>query len=219
MKKVPVMVLASLCLAAFAAVQVSAANPTWKDAEKGLRGDWAKKYSNEKILKAEQNGSARNYEKIESGVKVSYCDIPAKVTAQQSGGKRVFNVTAIFRKTGGLFRYTGMSVGESEAAAEKGQEAPTKDQIKKLVADLYAKQNPGAKVTKVLLSDPELKKDSSAGRWWYNVGADVYIVDATGKSKKCTNDYTSVYRGEKGQEGVNASGPWQVEFIDDFVCK
>jgi hypothetical protein len=217
MKKGPVLVLASLCLAAFAAVHVSAAsNPTWKDAEKGIRGDWAKKYSQEKLLKIEQNGSARNYDKIESGVKVFYYDIPAKVTAQQSSGKRVFEVTAIFRNSGGKFVYTGMSVGESQAAAEKGQEAPTKDQIKKLVADLYAQQNPGVKVTKVLLSDPELKKDSSAGRWWYNVGADVYIVDASGKSKKLTNDYTSVYKGQKGQEGVDASGSWQVEFEDNF---
>jgi hypothetical protein len=221
MKKVPILVFAAVCFIAFAGINtnVSAANVSWGDVEKGLHSTWAKNYPKEKIIKIEKVGSPRDYEKVENGKKVAYCDYPAKVLAQQTSGKRVFNVTAIFRKTGGSFAYNGMSIGESTALAEKGQESPTKDEIKKLVSALYAKNNPGVKVTKVSLSDPELKKDSAKGRWWYNVGADVYITDKLGKSKKCVNDYTTVYKGVKGSEGVNASGPWQVYFLDDFVCK
>ena len=207
---------------------------SWKDAEKSLRIAWAKGYPNEKILKLEQNGEPDVYDKMKATgqtkidahgdkweyyTKNSFCRIPAKATVQQSGGQRVFNVSAIFRKAGKGFVFDDMGVGESEAVAQAGQGAPTKDEAKKLIADYWLSKHPETKVTKVAISAPEYKNDSSSGRWWYYTGADIYITDENGSSQKCSNDYTSIYKGEKGAEGKNSSGPWRVDFLDDPSCR
>jgi hypothetical protein len=229
------LILAAALVLAFAWLNPVSAEPcaTWKAAEKALRSAWAKGYPNEKIIKIEQNGEPTSYDKLKATGKTkidehgekweyykknTYCQVPAKVLVQQGSGKRVFNVSAIFRKAGSTFVFDDMGVGESYAMAEQGQEPPTKDEIKKLITDLWLEKNPGSKVTKVAISNPELKKDSSKGRWWYNTGADIYTVDASGNSKKCSNDYTTVYKGEKGMEGVSPAGPWKVYFLDDPSC-
>jgi hypothetical protein len=50
------------------------------------------------------------------------------------------------------------------------------------------------------------------------VGADIFIVAEDGTKQKCSNDYTTFYKGEKGLEGVDASGPYKVYFLDDPSC-
>jgi|GEM_PF-1316803 len=206
---------------------------SWKDAEKSLRSAWAKGYPNEKIIKIEQNGEPDVYDKMKSTGKTkidshgdkweyysknTFCRIPAKATVQQVGGLRIFNVSAIFRKSGKGFVFDDMGVGESEAVAKTGQGAPSKDEAKKLIADYWLEKHPETKVTKVAISAPEFKNDSRSGRWWYYTGADIYVTDENGNNRKCSNDYTSLYKGEKGAEGKDSSGPWKVDFLDNPVC-
>jgi hypothetical protein len=198
-------ILIALLNAAAADLPVS-----WKQAEAGIKATWAKQYANEKLISVEQNGEAKSYNKVENDVKVYYIDFPAKVTAEQKSGKVIFNVTAIFKKSGNNYNYTGMSVGESTAMANKGQEAPSKDEIKKLVAEYFVKKNPGKKVAKVLISPPEMGKSDK--RWWYKFGADVELDDKT----TYTNDDVYIFRGQKGSEGLDPSASWNVDAIGDF---
>jgi hypothetical protein len=207
---------------------------TWKEADKSLRSAWAKGYPNEKILKIEQNGEPSSYEKFKATgqtkidskgdkweyyTKNKFCRVPAKVTVQQGANQRIFNVSAIYRIAGKKFVFDDLGVGESEAVAAKGQEAPAKDEIKKMIADFWLEKNPNTKVEKVAISAPELKTDSSAGRWWYYTGADIHIIDEDGSKKKCSNDYTTLFKGEKGKEGVDPSGPWKIDFLDTPSCR
>lgn len=206
----------------------------WKEAEKSLRSAWGKGYPNEKIVKIEKNGEASSYDKMKATgqtktdargdkwefyAKNTYCRVPAKVLVQQGSGQRLFEVSAIFRKSGNTFVFDDLGVGESSAVAGAGQEAPAKDDIKALIAAHWEEKHPGTKVEKVAVSAPELKKDSKAGRWWYTTGADIHIVDENGTKKKCSNDYTTIHKGEQGKEGVDAGGPWKVYFLDDPDCK
>lgn len=206
----------------------------WSQAEAALRQAWPSKYPGEKILSIAAAGEPSSYEKMESTgktmkdakgdtyeylVKVVYCRVPAKVTAQRANGSQaIFDVSAIYKQTGSGFAFYEVGVSGSSEVASDNQKAPSKDEIKKMVAAHWVALHPNTKVEKVALSDPELNKDSSAGRWWYYVGADIYIVDEDGEKKKCSNDYTTVYKGEQGKEGVNASGPWKINFFDDPVC-
>lgn len=230
---VTVAILASFLM--LAGLQQSWAVPCapWKDAEKALSSAWTKGYPNEKILKIEANGEPSSYDKMKSTgqtkidahgdkweyySKNTFCRVPAKVLVQQGSGKRVFDVSAIYRKSGSKFVFDDIGVGESVPLAEAGQEAPSKDEIKKMIAGHWVELHPGTKVEKVAISAPELKKDSSAGRWWYTTGADIYIVNEEGQNQKCVNDYTTVHKGEKGQEGVDARGSWKIYFLDDPTC-
>lgn len=205
------------------------------DAEKALRNIWPKSYPGEKIESIAANGAASNYTKAEASgkdfideygnrwewvEKVKYCRVPGKVTVTRADGSRVlFNVSAIFRQDGKKFKFATIGVGSSEEVAGAGQEAPSKDEVKKLISALWLSQHPDHKVEKVAISAPEIKKDSSAGRWWYTTGADIHIINESGEKQKCSNDYTTVYKGEKGQEGKNPAGPWQVYFLDDPSCR
>ncbi len=226
--------LTSLFIFAFSQAAMAVPCATWKEAEKSLRGAWAKGYPNEKILKIEQSGEPSSYEKFKSTgqtkidskgdkweyyTKNKFCRVPARVTVQQGANQRIFNVSAIYRVAGKKFFFDDLGVGESEAVAAKGQEAPAKDEIKRMITELWLQKNPNTKVEKVAISAPELKTDSSAGRWWYYTGADIHIIDEDGSKKKCSNDYTSLYKGEKGKEGVDASGPWQIDFFDTPSCR
>jgi len=229
-----VALLAAILVVASTQLVLAVPCASWKDAEKSLRSAWAKGYPNEKIITIEQNGEASTYDKMKATgqtkidahgdkweyyAKNTFCRVPAKVLVQQGGGKRIFNVSAIFRKAGSKFVFDDMGVGESEAVAGAGQEAPAKDDIKQLISAHWVELHPGTKVQKVAISAPELKRDSKAGRWWYTTGADIHIVDEDGQAKKCVNDYTTVYKGEKSREGVDASGPWKVYFLDDPTCR
>lgn len=231
----PIIILATVFIFSFANVQPLKADTcaSWADAEKSLRSAWLKGYPGEKIIKIEQNGQPSSYEKFKSTGKTKidehgdkweyytknkFCQVPARVLVQQSSGQRIFNVSAIFRMSGNKFIFDNMGVGDSYAVAESGQQPPTKDEIKKLIASYWLEKNPKTKVVKVAISAPELKKDSSTGRWWYTTGADIYTVDENGRNKKCSNDYTTIHKGEKGKEGVDPSGSWKVYFLDDMTC-
>lgn len=224
---------------ALAALQPLAAAPCApaKDAEAAIRKAWPGKYPGETIQKYEPNGEPSAYTKLESTGKETideygnrweyvknavYCRIPAKVTAKRSSGSLVvFDVSAIFRNVSGVYSFMGIGVGGSSELAASGQEAPSKDAIKKLIADLWVSLHPGNRVERVAISDPELKKDSAAGRWWYTTGADIYVIDENGTKQKCSNDYTTIFKGEPGKEGVNAgpSLPWKASFLDDPSCR
>ncbi|QOX80219.1 hypothetical protein FY034_15175 [Trichlorobacter lovleyi] len=207
---------------------------SWKDAEMSLRKAWAKGYPTEKILSIVQDGEPSSYDKLKSTgqtkidahgdkwefyAKNSYCRVPAKVTVRQSSGQRVFSVSAIYRKSGKGFVFDDMGVGQSSAVAPSAQQAPSKDEFKKMIAAYWLELHPETKVETVKATDAEYKNDSSTGRWWYNIGADIYIVSENGARQKCSNDYTTLYKGEKGKEGVDASGPWKVYFLDDPSCR
>ena len=207
---------------------------SWKDADKALRAAWAKGYPKEKILKLESNGAPSSYEKMkptgdtkidehgrtwEYYQKNTFCRVPAKAVVEQPSGPRNFEISAIFRKDGSRFVFDDIGVGESTAVANAGQEAPAKEEIKKLIAAYWEQQHPGSKVENVAISAPELKKDTAKGRWWYTTGADIFITDTAGVKQKCSNDYTTLHKGEKGQEGVAAAGEWKVYFLDSPTCK
>lgn len=205
------------------------------EAEAAIRKAWPAKYPGETIQKYESAGEASAYTKLETTGKetideygnrweyvknATYCRIPARVTARRASGSMVvFDVSAIFRQVGGAYSFMNIGVGGSSEVASSGQEAPGRDAIKKLIADLWVSLHPGSKVERVAISDPELKKDSTAGRWWYTTGADIYVTDENGTKQKCSNDYTTIFKGETGKEGVNASGPWKASFLDDPACR
>lgn len=226
--------VAIVALVAFQGTAWAVPCASWQEAEKAIRGAWGKKYPGEKILKVEANGEATSYDKLKATgqtkidsrgdkweyyTKNTFCRVPGKVVAQQGSGKRVFEVSAIFRKAGSKFVFDDLGVGESSAVAEAGQQAPSKDEIKKLIAAHWVDLHPGSTVDKVAISDAEYKKDSSKGRWWYTTGADIYVTTEDGQKQKCVNDYTTVYKGEQGAEGVDASGPWKVYFLDTPSCR
>jgi hypothetical protein len=219
------------CFLSLPALAVPCAS--WKEAERSLRAAWAKGYPNEKILKVEPNGEPSSYDKLhstgqekideygdkwEAYARQTFCRVPAKVQVQRGAGQAAMEVSAIFAQKGGKFVFDDIGVGESTEVAAAGQQAPSKDEIKKMISAYWLSKNPNTKVEKVAVATPELKRDSAAGRWWYSAGADIYIVDEDGEKKKCSNDYTTIYKGEKEKEGVDPSGPWKVYFLDDPSC-
>lgn len=206
---------------------------SWTTAESQIKSAWPKKYPGEKILKISANGAASSYEKMESTgqeriesdaeryeyfVKVSYCRVPARVSVKRSNGSEsLYEVSAIFKQGATGYQFSDIAVGDSSEVAASGQEPPTKDEIKKLIAELWISLHPDNRVEKVALSDPELKKDTGKNRWWYNVGADIYIINADGDKQKCVNDYTSIYRGSEGKEGQD-NGPYRALFLETPSC-
>jgi hypothetical protein len=200
-----------------------------------LRSAWPSKYPGETIQKLEPAGAPSSFEKEESTgkqkidehgdryehfVKVTYCRVPAKATILRAGGSQVvFEVSAIYKQTAGGFVFSDIGVSGSSEVAGTGQEPPSKEDAKKLIADYWVQKNPGTRVEKVAISTPELKKDASAGRWWYTTGADIYVIQQDGTKQKCSNDYTTIYKGTQGKEGVDASGPYKVYFLDDPSCQ
>jgi len=206
---------------------------SWKDAEKALRTAWAKGYPNEKLLSLDPDGEPSSYDKVKSTnqqkideygdqweaySKQTFCRVPAKALAQQGQGQRKFQVSAIYLQTGSKFVFDDLGVGESESVAQSGQEAPAKDDIKKLITAYWLETHPGSKVEKVGVSTPELKTDSRGGRWWYTAGADIFVVGEGGARQKCSSDFTTLYKGTKGKEGVDASGPYKVYFLGNPSC-
>ncbi len=207
----------------------------WKTAETHLRTNWGKKYAGETVLKIVADGEPSTYEKMESTgkekigndgnryeyfEKVIYCRVPAKVTVKRANGTQtVFDVSAIYKVKGKSFQFDNIGVSGNSEVAGEGQEAPSKDVIKKAIADQWKAENPGHSVDKVAVTDPELKKDSSENRWWYNVGADIFITDENGIKKKCVNDYTTIYKGEPGKEGQDSSGPYKADFLEKPSCR
>jgi len=208
--------------------------PAWSDADKELRNAWARGYPNEKIVTLEANGQPDAYEKdkatgetkideygtmIALYIKVTYYRIPAKALVQIGAAQKVYSLAAIFRSEGEDIVFDDIAVGGSTDVAQAGQEAPSKDLAKQLIAAHFESLNPGYKVQEVKCSDPERKSQASKGRWWYATGADIYVVDPSGAKKRYSNDMTNIYKGEKGQEGVNPSGDWKVNFVDKPMPK
>jgi hypothetical protein len=231
--RLELLVAVVVCFAVVPAAVAAVPCASWKTAEKDLRAAWAKGYPNEKLVSVTANGEASAYDKLKSTgqekideygdkweaySKQKFCRVPATAVAQQGAGQRKFSVSAIYVVKGGKFSFDDIGVGESQAIAAAGQEAPSKDDMKKMIAAYYVEKNPNVKVEKVALSAAELKADSSKGRWWYSVGADIFIVAEDGTKQKCSNDYTTFYKGEKGLEGVDATGPYKVYFLDDPSC-
>jgi hypothetical protein len=207
---------------------------TWTVAQGHLKANWGKKYPGEKIQSVTANGAASSYEKMESTgkekidsngdryeylEKVIYCRVPAKVAVTRANGtKTVFSVSAIYKVKGKTYQFDNIGVSGNEEVAAEGQEAPSKDIIKKAIADEWIAKHPDHKVEKVAVTDPELKKVPSENRWWYNVGADIFIINEEGVKQKCVNDYTSIYKGELGSEGQNTASPYKADFFENPTC-
>ena len=204
---------------------------SWQVAESSLRSAWAKGYPNEKILKLTQNGEPSAYDKLKSTnqekidaygdkweayARQKFCRVPATALVNQDGGQRQFDVSAIFVVNGNKYTFDDIGVGASSAVAQAGQEAPGKDEIKKMLTAFWLQAHPGTKVERIATGKAELNQ--SEKRWWYYVGADIYIVNEEGQKQKCSSDYGTIYKGEKGQEGVNPSGPWKAGFLVDPSC-
>jgi len=204
--------------------------PGWEEAEANLREAWERGYPNEKIIKLEQAGPPDTFEKeIPTGetkideygehhayiAKSKFVRIPAKALVQQGAGQKIFSLAAVFQEQDGdEFVFEDMLVGGSQEVVQAGQETPTKDQAKQLIAALWESMNPGVKVTEVKCADLERKSQSSKGRWWYATGADLSVTEADGSKKVYSNDMTNIFKGVKGAEGVDPSGDWKCAFID-----
>lgn len=227
-------VASALSLVAVARPALAVDCASWSVADKELRSAWAKGYPNEKIVTLEQNGAPDEYTKPKATgqttidehgrtweyyTKNKFCRVPAKALVQQGAGQKNFSVSAIFRKDGASsFVFEDIGVGDSTDVAQASQSAPSKDHVKELIAAYWVSQNPGTKVDTVKCSDPELKTQNSKGRWWYTTGADIYVVDENGAKEKCSNDMTTIYKGEKGKEGIDPRGDFKVYFLDKPVC-
>lgn len=208
--------------------------PTWAEADEALRTAWARGYPKETLVSLEAHGEPDAYEKDkltgetkidEYGViralyiKVTYFRIPAKALVQVGAMQKIYSLAAIFRSEQGGVVFDDIAVGGSTEVAQAGQEAPSKELARQLIAAHFESLNPGLQVQEVKCSDPERKSQASKGRWWYATGADIYTADASGAKKRYSNDMTNLYKGDKGQEGVNPSGDWKVHFVDKPMPK
>ncbi|MCL4457848.1 MAG: hypothetical protein M1147_08640 [Nitrospirae bacterium] len=220
-------IISILCWASFSSADCVA----WKETEQIIRANWAKKYPGEKILKIERTGESSVYEKeigtgktkkdprtgdiYEYFVKVPFCQEPVRVHVERASGTKVeFNTSWHFKKVENKYVYSHFSVGAVTEVAKKGQEAPPKDEIKKMVAEAWVRDMQATdKVRKVLLSDPEFNQYKD--RWWYWLEGDVFVTNAEGQNQKCKDLKMQLFRDEKGSEGKDAGAPWRVKFVSE----
>jgi hypothetical protein len=203
----------------------------WKETEKTIRANWAKKYHGEKVLKIERLGESLLYEKevgtgktkkdpntgdiYEYFVKVPFCQESAKVHVERANGTKVeFNTSWHYKKVENKYVFSHFAVGKVSEVAGQGQESPAKDEIKKMISSAWVRDiEPSDNVRKVLISSPEFNQYKD--RWWYWVEGDVYVTDSQGQNQICKDIKMSLFRGAKGEEGRNPNAAWDVKFVSD----
>ncbi len=197
----------------------------WNRVQGDVFRHWSKTYPREKIARVEKGGASSLYEKLvttgrkvrgkdgamhEVIAKTRFCGQPVKVTAVQGGKRVLFNITAIYRQSGGAFIYDTISVGESSREAGAGKEPPSNEEARKMIIEAYLKKAGNVtKVTSINLS--KLKFGSADDRWWYDFDLDVDGIRDDGekcRSKRCSG---SIFRGVMNEQGKDPNAPWAVD--------
>jgi hypothetical protein len=236
-------VLASLIVISLPQTSQALTCATWKDAEKSIRTWWGQAYPKEKILSIEQGGPPETYSKTQSTnqkkideygneweyyKKNPYCSIPAKVKVQQSSGKRVFNVSAVYKVSGKKFTFDDLAVGSSQAQVElaPGEVAqPDAPEIKKVIQEHFMSMIPPDLRENIQVESVLISKNRPLVRWddgqaFYSIPGITFNFIEDGEKKTCEENVpTALYKGEEKNRRLNAAGPWKIVFGDKHLPK
>jgi hypothetical protein len=237
MNKQLVAIAALICLTVVSHPQPSHALTcgNWKDAEKSIRGWWSQAYPAEKILAIEQGGPATTYSKTQSTgqkkideygneweyyKKNPYCSIPAKVKVQQSSGKRIFNVSAIYKVSGKRFTFDDLATGDSEAMPEPGQAAaPELLAVKKVIIDAINTRIPPSlknnlQVEKVMIAPRKLRTLEKGQATYQMTSVELFMIVDGVPQGTCEIGYTWLHKGtNENNMRLDGDGPWRADFM------